>query len=371
MCVEPAILPDGTEIGCRKCWQCKERYVTDWVGRCIAESKTSAAASVVTLTYGGGDHERATLLTYSDVQKFFKVLRKRGYPCKYLCAGEVGEKGRAHWHIVIYWKREPLPVVDRYGNHIGNHKLPLMRLSGQQLWDGESDSYKPAFDSRSPVRFWSTVWPHGHMVWDSPDHRSIRYICKYLRKAQDDHQAYFTMSKVPLIGAEYFEQRAKMFVEQGLVPNDLAYGFPEAKDRNGRPIRFMLSNTAAKLFINAFIREWRKAHPVGHMPYSPLIEDYLDKQAANQNEFDRIRLQVVRSYLASRGKRLDKQKAEYAKAHDAFYFGPKKATFWSGEPYYGETEEQEDDQPNPNVRFVLEPEWDEEAEFIRLSVGGH
>ncbi|UIB81397.1 replication initiator protein [Flyfo microvirus Tbat2_95] len=363
MCVQPAILPDGTEIGCRKCWQCKERYVTDWVGRCIAESKTSVSASVVTLTYGGGDHERATMLTYSDVQKFFKVLRKRGYPCKYLACGEVGQRGRAHWHIVIYWKRKPFPHINRYGTPIGDPKN-VVELKGRDEWDKRSNAVKKAFDARDPYRYWATLWPHGHMVWDNPDHRSIRYICKYLRKSQDDHQSYFTMSKVPLIGAEYFERRAKMFVEQSLVPQDLSYGFPEVKDRSGRPIKFMLRDTCAKLFLKAFVREWSKANPGKHMPSSQLVEDFLDKEAARSNEFDRIRLQVIRAYLDSRARRPEKRKAEYSKAHDAFYFGPNKSTFWTGEPYYGEEIEQEE--RAAIAPGVLDASYlDEEEEFLR------
>jgi len=361
MCVQPAVLRDGKKIACRKCWQCRERRVTDWVGRCIAESKTAVASSVVTLTYGGGDHERAAILTYSDVQKFFKVLRRAGYPCKYLAAGEVGDKGRAHWHIIIYWLKHPFPVVDRYGNHIGGPEN-LIELQGRDEWDGSRNAYKRPRDPKNPTRYWTRRWPHGHTVWDSPDIRSVRYACKYLQKNTEDQQGYFTMSKVPLIGSEYFERRAKMFVEQGLVPQDLSYGFPEAKDRKGRPIKFMLGGACAKLFLKAFVREWAANPPQKHMPYSQLIEDFLDKEAARSLEFERIRRQVIRAYLDSRARRPEKHKAEYSKAHDAFYFGPTKSSFWNGEPYYGEEEEQQE--PHPFVPFVLETEWDEEVEFL-------
>ena len=69
MCINPSPLPDGTLIGCRNCKQCFGRRILDWQGRCIAESKTTAAANAITLTYGRSArnevlHPRAVVLTY-------------------------------------------------------------------------------------------------------------------------------------------------------------------------------------------------------------------------------------------------------------------------------------------------------------------
>ena len=85
----------------------------DWQGRCIAEAATAKAAFAVTLTYGRdamGEklHERAVVMTYSDVQRYLKLLRRHRYTVRYFCAGEFGsEKGRVHWHIILFFWRAP------------------------------------------------------------------------------------------------------------------------------------------------------------------------------------------------------------------------------------------------------------------------
>ncbi|WP_221724636.1 hypothetical protein, partial [Ochrobactrum sp. SFR4] len=61
-----------------------ETKIDDWVGRCVAENKTAIAAHSISLTYGRDendsvDHLHAAWLTYSDVQKYFKRLRKAKY----------------------------------------------------------------------------------------------------------------------------------------------------------------------------------------------------------------------------------------------------------------------------------------------------
>ena len=152
MCLSPLKISDVGWVACRECWQCRERKVDDWVGRNIAESKTAKAAHVVTLTYGedprigGIDHIRAALLTYSDVQKYLKRLRGDGYPVRYFVVGEYGSvKGRAHWHIVLYWQAA----------------VP---------------------EHRHRENFMQKHWPHGWSYWDEVSPSAIRYACKYLQK---------------------------------------------------------------------------------------------------------------------------------------------------------------------------------------------
>ena len=113
------MLDDGTIIGCRYCSQCIGRSVDDWTGRCIAESIFAVAPYFVGLTYGrdengSEDHIRARLLTYSDVQKYMKRLRASGYCPRYFCVGEYGStKGRAHWHLIIFWKDNSAEIAKR------------------------------------------------------------------------------------------------------------------------------------------------------------------------------------------------------------------------------------------------------------------
>lgn len=254
MCINPLILRDGTKTACRQCWQCRENRINDWVGRCIAESETAFASHSVTLTYGadgGGkpDHVRAAVLTYSDVQKYIMRLRRGrdglSYPCRYFAVGEYGStKGRAHWHVVLFWQSPDIPP----------HELA--------------------------ERFWEPHWPHGLSFWDRPSPAAIRYVCKYLLKDQRDgnRQGYVAMSKKPPLGSEYFRRLARRYVDQGLSPQEPYYWFPDVLDPDGRPVKFHLAGRSLDLFCASFIAQW-SLRSRDHWPRSELIEAFLDREA--------------------------------------------------------------------------------------------
>lgn len=247
MCANPRKLPDGIEAACHKCWQCRENRVNDWVGRCIAESKTALACHSITLTYGrdeagNEDHLRAALLTYSDVQKYFKRLRKNGYPLRYFVAGEYGsEKGRSHWHLIAFWTERVPP-----------HEL----------------------NKRFIEEHWKDGWSH----WEAPSYASIRYVMKYISKdiGAAERQGHVSLSKKPPLGAAYFDWLAGEYVRQGLAPQDLFYWFPEAIDRRtGKPRLFHLAkgSASADLFVAAYLRRI----PYRQSPWSEVIEEYRNR----------------------------------------------------------------------------------------------
>lgn len=243
MCLNPAKLPEGTEFGCRKCWQCRELRINDWAGRCIAESYTACASFAVTLTYGGGDHERAAVLTYSDVQKFMKRLRFAGYEISYLCAGEFGsKKGRAHWHLLLYFHNAPPRVELRKNIHVD--------------W-----------------------WPHGYTFWDDQNTASVKYVLKYMLKDVNDveHQGYFMMSKVPMIGLRYHQKRALRYVEQGLSPKDLNYTLHESRNQKGELIKHRLLGSLAREFLESFILQWQARYNNNLWPQSECVDDHEDR----------------------------------------------------------------------------------------------
>ena len=254
MCIEPALLPSGTSVPCRKCWLCIENKVDDWVGRCIAESQTATATRSITLTYGrdeqgNADHMRSAVLTYSDVQKYFKLLRRHGYPCRYLAVGEYGtEKGRAHWHCIVFFQ-----------NEVPKHILA----------DGENDQ-----------RFMERHWPHGFSYWEEVSAASIRYVCKYINKGMgaDGRQGHFSLSKKPPLGHEYFQDLALRYVKQGVAPLEPYYWFPDVLGSDGRPFKFYMRGVTLDNFCRAFILQWWKAYNT-HPPISRLIEEFCDRMA--------------------------------------------------------------------------------------------
>lgn len=269
MCVEPGelYLKGGRKISvpCRKCWLCIENRVDDWVGRCIAESKTAAATRSITLTYGrdehgNADHLRAQVLTFSDVQKYFKLLRRHGYPCRYLAVGEYGsEKGRAHWHIVLFFK-----------NEVPKHILAPPRE------DREDDT---------PFRFMERHWPHGWSFWEDCNAASIRYVCKYINKdmGELERQGHVSLSKKPPLGHDYFQQLAARYVEQGIAPQEPFYWFSDVRKYayegdSGTPVKFHMRGVTLDNFLRSFILQWWKRHNC-HPPISALVEDFTDRMA--------------------------------------------------------------------------------------------
>ncbi|UIB81431.1 replication initiator protein [Flyfo microvirus Tbat2_110] len=264
MCLNPQKIADVGVVACRECWQCRETKVDDWVGRCIAESKTSKAAHVVTLTYGEDrqtgdiDHIRAAVLTYSDVQKYLKYLRVDGFPCRYFVVGEYGTlKGRAHWHIILFWK-----------SNVPEHKLRENILEKH--------------------------WPHGWSYWDKCSPEAIRYACKYLLKdaVDEEQQGWGPMvSKKPPLGHQYFIDLAEEHVRQGISPQNLMYKFPDVRrvPRSLRaktakqfreaatPVQFHMHDKTAENFLSHFVQRYREVYN-DEPPRSDLVWAFLDKQ---------------------------------------------------------------------------------------------
>lgn len=260
MCISPNMLANGLKAACHQCWQCRERAINDWVGRNIAESKTASGAHSVTLTYGRddrneSDHERATVLTYSDVQKYFKLLRFHGYPVRYFATGEYGgKKGRAHWHVMLYWQE----------------RVPDVLLGKRYDWSIQSRSGETVFP-----------WDHGFSFFEAPEPAAIRYNCKYIQKDMGDNlrQGHLAMSKKPPLGMLYFQRLADAAVRQALAPQTLIYTFNDVRrrklDGSTEVVPFMLNDRPAELYLEYFVRQWALLRPDKPLPPSTLVDGYL------------------------------------------------------------------------------------------------
>lgn len=257
MCKNP-IDHDGIPVWCRKCDECRDAYINDWAGRCMAESRYTNSAHSVSLTYGRDDagnvdHVHAAVLMYSDVQKFFKSLRRAGYVFKYLVAGEYGEKRhRSHWHLLIFWAG----------------KVPDVVL--EQNTDFE-------------------YWPHGHTFWQELTYKSVRYVTKYVQKETgDEHgEAMLRMSKKPPLGHEWFQWWAGEHVRLGVAPRSLHYNFDGVNLKNGNRRQFYMRGVTAENFLKGYCRAFY--HDNGHFrfPESALLEEWLDGKYAAYFEAER------------------------------------------------------------------------------------
>lgn len=272
MCLAPKYFwkADGeggryVEVACRRCWQCMTWFRHDWEGRCIAESRSAVATSFVTLTYGrdlatdSADHPAAVLLTYSHVQKYLKLLRRHGFPCRFFCAGEFGSlKGRAHWHLLLFWQREK---------------------------PGDVSKWFPAGIEQG-VRWVDEVhWDRGWSYWRDMSLPDVRYVCKYIGKdvlAEEGRQQTARYSVDPPLGVPFFRGLARRYVEQGLAPQKLEYHFPDVLDRKGKPARFYIFGVCKRYFLEAFIDAWGDLRPDEDMPRSQLVEDFMESLDYNR-----------------------------------------------------------------------------------------
>ena len=261
MCIAPTNLDDGTEVGCRECWQCRKRRVNDYVGRCIAESKFSKKTYAVTLTYDADQGVNAVTLIYKDVQDFLKRLRKK-HKCRYIVTGEYGSaKGRSHWHIILFFK----------------------------------DSW-PEVTSNKRVDW--KYWKHGFSYFQEPDWKGFEYCLKYVLKDQTSRQSdsHLAMSKKPPLGHEFFQQLAKQYVEQALVPQTYYYKFGDVRDYKNREKGFMMQGKTRENFMETFVNEWEDKY--SHEPLSELVTDYYDDiteiEYTDEELYERLHYQPVK-----------------------------------------------------------------------------
>jgi hypothetical protein len=214
MCISPSYvwvlrgpLYEKQVTNCRQCWQCKSDRVNNYVGRALAETSTSDWTVCLTLTYSHREDLADKVLTPEHVQDFIRALRDlRHYSLRYMVIGEYGKlKGRAHFHIILFG-RGPKPVS-----------------SEGRTWP-------------SKTNFHLAQWPHGHVYadWDM-DEKAVRYVIKYLLKNSDRSQYWFSLSKKPPLGHEFFLGKSDLCIANQVLPSSFDYLPPGGQ--LGRPYK--------------------------------------------------------------------------------------------------------------------------------------
>lgn len=104
---------ESLELGCGRCVGCRLGRASSWAIRCQHEAQLFERNAFLTLTYDDEHVPQHGSLRYSDVQKFFKRLRKRRrgvepgpngkFPIRFFVAGEYGEQSwRPHYHALLF-----------------------------------------------------------------------------------------------------------------------------------------------------------------------------------------------------------------------------------------------------------------------------
>lgn len=265
MCEAPTRLKGGVEVACRFCPICRGNRVNDYVGRCLAEMQDSDGAVALTLTYAG-DVPQAYVLCYKDVQLMLKSLRNDGHSVRYIVAGEYGErKGRAHWHIVLFFKG----------------KVPQLPHERRIHWE---------------------YWPHGLVYPQAPDPLGFAYLVKYALKPSGDQSfaKSLGMSKKPPLGHEFFMRLAGDLVDRSLPIHAPTYSFAGVLDRNGKHREYWLQGRMRAMFVDRYVTLWRDRFGQ-EPPQTEWLDGHLDKIArkemdAERDSFERRWRMGVRSW---------------------------------------------------------------------------
>lgn len=253
MCQNPLTMYDGTVVSCLRCEDCRDLRVSDWVGRCCAEQSTSSKTVALTLTYRSGNPGSGHLI-YSDVQQMLKRLRKK-YSVRYFVVGEYGsEKGRAHWHCILFFKGQ-VPEFGLYD-------------TVKQTWD---------------------YWPHGFVYFQNAEYRGFKYLLKYMLKDQhsESSERKPMMSKKPPLGYDYFMTEAYRYAKVQLPVHDAKYRFDWVRtSRSNKPREFILRGRMLFLFLQEYVRLFALLHNKLPPESDFIYERYFDPIAKAEMDND-------------------------------------------------------------------------------------
>jgi hypothetical protein len=153
-------LSDGSgeiQLPCGRCKGCRLEYSRQWALRCHHEAQMYSDNAFITLTYAPEHLPDDYSIHKSELQKFFKRLRKTtGKKIRYFACGEYGEKGnRPHYHAIIF------------GYDFPDKVLYSQTSNGDNLY-------------RSPTL--EKVWKKGFSLIGNVTFESAAYVARYVMK---------------------------------------------------------------------------------------------------------------------------------------------------------------------------------------------
>jgi len=232
---------------CNDCWQCKENYVNDWVGRCLCEAATSQVSLTLSLTYAPPQNPLELshrVVNPYHFQLFIKRLRKAGHKVRYLVAGEYGDlRDRAHFHCILFFKK------------LKARKTAPAKLENRKAFAENPEIAQP-LSRQMPQQDMIHIreWPHGHVVADwSCSEKSVRYCCEYLYQ-NGKKNCWFSQSKKPALGYEWFAEKAARNIEWGVMPSTFEYMPP-----GGTPGKvYLMTGATRRDYLNLIVRDRSK-----------------------------------------------------------------------------------------------------------------
>lgn len=167
-------------VSCGVCLGCREAKAREWSLRALLEFEGCGRKGVfITLTFDD-HHVGDNVLDKRDLQLFFKRLRKRIGPFRYLACGEYGgTTGRRHYHALLFG-------------------VDLLRLGcGLMLRDG----VQPLWSSKVI----QDCWPFGFNTVGYITEATAFYVAKYgVKSVGASKSGFLLMSRRPALGLNYY-----------------------------------------------------------------------------------------------------------------------------------------------------------------------
>lgn len=208
-----------------------------WALRCVHESKLHEAKCFITLTYDDKHLPEGNTLVKSDLQKFFKRLRKKCGSFRYFACGEYGEKGlRPHYHAIIFG------------------------LSFQE------DRKKLSTNGRGDILYYSKTltetWQNGHATVGSFTYATAAYTARYILKkigGEHAHNHYYRAD--PRTGQ--LSHVVPEFACMSLKPG-IGYGWWEKYKADAFPSDFLTHEGKRHVVPRYYTNLFKKENENGH-----------------------------------------------------------------------------------------------------------
>lgn len=143
-------------VPCGRCIGCRLEYSRQWAVRCVHEASLHEHNAFITLTYDNEHLPADNSIHKTELQKFFKRLRKNiGQKIRYFACGEYGEmNNRPHYHAIIF------------GYDFPDKKLHTKR-NGNLLFTSQE---------------LQNSWNLGHSLIGAVTFESAAYVARYVTK---------------------------------------------------------------------------------------------------------------------------------------------------------------------------------------------
>lgn len=174
------------ELPCGRCIGCRLEKRRQWAIRCVHESQFHDENCFITLTYDDDNLPDSNSLVKSDIQKFFKRLRKKiNKKIKTLYCGEYGDKfGRPHYHAIIFGHEFGL----NYKKHLTRHGDALKKFLdcfeekdknlGKKIKLFKTTEFGDIYCSEEL----DAIWNKGFTSVAEMSFHTANYVAKYLTK---------------------------------------------------------------------------------------------------------------------------------------------------------------------------------------------